>query len=298
MFVDVSFITVNYNTCALVKDLIEFFSKVDLPFSHCLVVVDNASTDGSREMLEDIADDRVVYLQTDENLGYGRGMNRGLAAVESRYSCIMNTDLILNREALLELWQFFQNMPEAGVASPVILGANGRQQGFVFSPGLLPHYFHWLAKFLAKRWKLRVSRAVSPLPVPGVMGAFFMIRRSAFPTRLFDEDFFFYYEDSELAHWYWQQKIPCHVLPNVSIIHLGGQSTSASGAKLFIESRNLYLEKCYGKKHAWLIGLLDLLRIRSKVYKYRLLSLISSSASIRAKYDYYASQLGVMQDAR
>lgn len=292
--VDVAFITVNYNTCALVADLISFFSSVKLPFSHCLVVVDNASTDGSRELLERTQGDGLIYLQANENLGYGRGMNRGLAAIQSRYACIMNTDLILNREALLALWQLFEERPETGVAAPVIRGADGRMQGFLFLPGIWSLYSQTISKIRSKRWKLQVAKATAPLRVPGVMGAFFMIRRALFSDQLFDEDFFFYYEDSELAYRYWQQGVPCVVLPQVSIVHLGGQSTSAAGGKLFQASRRIYIAKCYGAPHTALLENLDRWRLKLKFIKYRLLCSLVTSDKLKSKYRYYARLLELM----
>ncbi len=288
MQVDVAFITVNYNTRALVEELISFFKTTKLPFSYCFMVVDNNSTDGSRELLEQERWEPLRYLQTNENLGYGRGMNRGLAAVDCRYACIMNTDLILNQAALTALWHFFENTPDAGVATPVILGSDQRVQGFLFLPSIWSLYFPVISKVISKRWKLRVDQATVPLAVPGVLGAFFMLRRTMFADPLFDEDFFFYYEDSELAHRYWQRGVPCYVLPQVSIVHLGGQSTSAEGGRLFQQSRRLYIEKCYGSPHTVLLARLDRLRLKAKYYKYLFLQGFVKSSKVRSKYEFYA----------
>lgn len=286
---DVSFILVNYNTRALTEDIIRFFQETDLPFSHCLVVVDNASTDGSQAMLEQAQGERLVYIQTNQNLGYGRGMNRGLAAVPSRYACIMNTDLILNREALVLLWDFFESRPEAGIASPIIRWKSGRMQGFLtLSPSPWLEYVQLFGRIRSQYWKHKLKRAAAPMRVDGVQGAFFMIRRSLFSDTLFDEDFFFYYEDTELAQRSWRNGIPCYALPEVSIIHLGGQSTSASGGILFQKSRRIYLQKIYGSFHARWIGRLDLLRIRWKAFKYEILSRFSADPKLRSKRDYYA----------
>jgi GT2 family glycosyltransferase len=288
MQVDVTFITVNYNTCSLVEELIRFFKTAELPFSYRLVVVDNNSNDGSQAMLQQEQWDGLLYIQTNENLGYGRGMNRGMQAVRSQYACIMNTDLILNQEALSALWSFFEASPDAGVASPVIMGSDHRVQGFLFLPSIWSLYFQTISKITSKRWKLRVEKSDEPLAVPGVLGAFFMIRRNLFNDRLFDEDFFFYYEDSELAHRYWQQGILCFVLPQVSIMHLGGQSTSAEGGRLFQESRRIYLEKRYGSPHTVLLALLDRFRLKFKYYKYLVLNSVMKSSKIQSKYDFYA----------
>lgn len=286
--VDISFITVNFNTAALVEQMMTFFRAVDLPFSFRLVIVDNGSADGSQNLLELAKDDFLVYLQTNRNLGYGRGMNLGLAAVPSRYACIMNTDVVLNREVLVGLWEFFEANSEVGVASPVILGSDQRIQGFLTLPGILSLYLESVAKVRSKIWKLRLKNAEKPLKVPGVMGAFFMIRRDSFSDKLFDEDFFFYYEDTELAHRYWKQGVPCYVLPQISIVHLGGRSTSAAGAILFQKSRRLFIEKTYGYPHSYWLAKLDHLRLSFKYFKYRLLSALLKAPGIASKYAYYA----------
>jgi GT2 family glycosyltransferase len=289
MQVDVAFITVNYNTCALVEELIRFFKAVELPFSYRLVVVDNNSTDGSQAMLAQERWDGLLYIQTNENLGYGRGMNCGLQAVASRYACIMNTDLILNRDALVALWSFLNSTPSAGVASPVILGSNQRIQSFVFHPGVVLLYFPWLGKMLSKLRKLQVKYSLKPVNVPGVMGAFFMIRRACCSRGfLFDEDFFFYFEDAELANRLFSQKVLSYVLPQVAIIHTGGQSTSENGGRLFYESKQIYINKCYGANHLKAIGKLDNIRILLKYFKYLFLVRIMRIEKVSGKFLYYS----------
>lgn len=289
MQVDVAFITVNYNTRALVEELISFFKTTELPFTYCFVVVDNNSTDGSQELLEQERWEPLRYLQTNENLGYGRGMNRGLAAVDCRYACIMNTDLILNQAALNALWHFFENTPDAGVATPVIYGNNLRIQSFVFHPGIILLYLPWMGKMLGKLRKIQVKSALDPIRVPGVMGAFFMIRRSCF-TRdaLFDEDFFFYFEDAELANRLYNQKIQSYVLPQVSIIHTGGQSTSENGGRLFYASKQIYINKCHGIGHVKTIEKLDNIRILLKYIKYWFVVKLFRTEQTYGKFMYYS----------
>jgi GT2 family glycosyltransferase len=102
--VDIAFITVNYNTLECVKQLAGFFQNLDAPFTFTFTVVDNDSKDGSQEFLQSVPG--IRYLQTGENIGYGRAINRGVAATDSAYVCAMNTDVILSREALIKLWQF------------------------------------------------------------------------------------------------------------------------------------------------------------------------------------------------
>src|SRR6266446_4455600 len=146
----------------------------------------------------------------------------------------------------------------------------------------------WFAKLQASYEKRRVARATDPLRVDGVMGAFFLIRRSTIPPpTLFDEDFFFFYEDTALAHTLKNNGVPCFVVPGATIIHLGGKSGSANSISSFYESRNLYLKKFYGPLHARAIYFLDRARILQKWSLYSLFSRLTASERIKSKQRYY-----------
>ena len=286
MQVDIAFITVNYNTLECVKQLANFFSGLDVPFTFTLTIVDNNSTDGSREFLQSRPE--IGYIQTGENLGYGRGINRGVAVTASKYICVTNTDVILNRDALATLWRFLEERPDAGVCAPRLTYEDGRNQGMVFKASLFAIYANWFAKLLASYEKRRIARATGPLRVGGVMGAFFLLRRSAMPTpALFDEDFFFFYEDTALAHTLMNRGVPCYIVPAATIIHLGGKSGSANSISSFYESRNLYLKKFYGPFHARAIYFLDRARILRKWSLYCIFSQLTTSERIKSKQRYY-----------
>lgn len=286
MPVDIAFITVNYNTLALVEKLADFFRGLDAPFTFSFTVVDNDSKDGSREFLQSRPD--IHYLQTGGNIGYGRAINRGVAATDSTYVCVTNTDVILNREALVKLWRFLEDRPEAGVVAPRITYQDGRDQGMVFHRSLFSHYANWYAKFLARRSKGKIAKGAAPVRVDGVMGAFFLIRRPAIPPpALFDEDFFFFYEDTALSHALVNRGVSCFVTPDATIVHFGGQSRSESSISSFYDSKYLYLRKFYGPLHARAIYLLDRARIFRKWFFYSFFSLLTTSERVKFKQRYY-----------
>jgi N-acetylglucosaminyl-diphospho-decaprenol L-rhamnosyltransferase len=283
---DIAFITVSYNTLPYLKALAEFFAGLNVPFTYSFTVVDNGSQDGSREFLQSC--DGVNYLQSGKNIGYGRALNLGVSATTSKYVCITNTDVVLNREALIALWRFLQEREDAGLCAPRITYADGRDQGMVFRSSIFAHYANWFAKIAANRGKRRVATAKEPLQVEGVMGAFFLIRRTAMPRpALFDEEFFFFYEDSVLAHTLMDQKVACFVVPEAKIIHVGGGSGSALAVKQFYESKYRYLRKFYGHPHVKFIYLLDRIRMLRKWFIYSTLAVITRSERIRQKEQYY-----------
>lgn len=286
MPVDIAFVTVNYNTLEYVKQLASFFQSLDAPFTFSFTVVDNNSEDGSQEFLR--SHPEMNYIQAGENLGYGRAINRGAAATESKYICVTNTDVILNHEALLALWRFMEEHSDAGVCAPRLLYEDGRDQGMVFDRSLLSHYVPWFAKLRARHIKTKLANASVPVPVDGVMGAFFLIRRSVVsPHALFDEDFFFFYEDSALSHTLADRGVPCFVLPNVTIIHIGGKSRSEASVSLFYQSKYLYLRKFYGAIHAGAISRMDRARILRKWFLYSVGSKLFPSERIRHKQRHY-----------
>jgi N-acetylglucosaminyl-diphospho-decaprenol L-rhamnosyltransferase len=285
--VDIAFVTVNYNTLEYVQRLTDFFNRLDAPFTFSFTVVDNDSHDGSQEYLQ--AHPEIQYLQTGENIGYGRGINRGVATTSSKYICVTNTDVILNREALITLWRFLEERQDVGVCAPRITYADGRDQGMLFHHSLFSHYATWFAKVLARHAKSKIANATAPLKVDGVTGAFFLIRRrSVFPLpALFDEEFFFYHEDTALAHTLKNRGVTCFIIPDATIIHLGGKSSSGGSVSLFYSSKYLYLKKFYGPLHAKAIRFLDRLRILRKLLFYSLLSLVIGSERIKSKQRHY-----------
>jgi len=284
--IDIAIVTVNYNTRKYVKHLASFFQGLGAPFTFSFTVVDNNSQDGSQEFLR--SQPEINYIQAGKNLGYGRAINRGVAATESKYICVTNTDVFLNREALVALWRFMEGHPDAGVCAPRLLYEDGRNQGMIFERSLLSHYVHSLAKLRAKQMKTKVANASAPVRVDGVMGAFFLIRRSVISQpALFDEDFFFFYEDSALSHTLADRGVPCFVLPEVAIIHVGGKSRSESSVSLFYKSKYLYLKKFHGPFHARVICWIDRARILRKWCIYSALSKLFPSERTRHKQRHY-----------
>jgi N-acetylglucosaminyl-diphospho-decaprenol L-rhamnosyltransferase len=284
--VDIAFITVNYNTLEYVSQLAGFFKSLDVPFTFSFTVVDNDSRDGSQEFLQSRLE--INYIQSGGNIGYGRAINRGVAATDSKYVCVMNTDVILNQQALVELWRFLEERPDAGVCAPRITYEDGRNQGMAFKSSLFAYYSDWFAKTLASYLKLKITKATAPLRVDGVMGAFFLIRRSAIPPpALFDEDFFFFYEDTALAHTLKNRGVPCFILPGANIIHIGGQSRSPDFHSHFHDNKYLYLKKFYGPFHAKAICFTDRARILRKWSYYSLFSLVTASERVKTKQRYY-----------
>jgi len=286
MITDVAFITVNYNTRALLEDLVLFFRSVDLPFTYTFTVVDNASSDESLLFLKSCPE--VTTILNGTNLGYGKAMNQGIVATSSRYLCLLNTDIILNSEALTALVEHCDTHPSVKVCSPLIRHLNGRIQGGYYRFSLFYAYLDIYKKIYIKMLKTRLASTNKIVPVDGIAGAFiFCSRDIVCNEKLFDEDFFFYYEDTELAHRLFKQGVKCNVLSGQSIIHLGGQSSSNRHVQQLYISKYLYLKKQYGDVHAKMLLMQDIIRVHGKRFFYGIVSRLTKSKNIRSKLEKY-----------
>jgi len=289
-YYDVAFITVNFNTKNLLEKLLFFFDTADLPFSHSLVVVDNASSDGSMEMLEERAQKNVFAVRNSGNLGYGNAVNRGLSVVRSKYICVLNTDVILNSAALAALWDYMESDPSAGMCCPVICNPDGSIQGFFYKFNIVFLYSEFIKKLFGSLKKFIVSLSSRPIRVDGFAGAFFFLRSGLIKDGpLFDPDFFFYFEDTSLAHAMSRRNIKAVILPGHRIIHIGGQSGGAANLELFYYGKYLYMKKFFGLRHTRNVYHLDLLKARIKSFRYKLLSAICPIRRLKAKSSLYSA---------
>ena len=95
---DVSVIIVNYNTYELTSACIESIIKNTTNISYEIIVVDNASTDGSKDRFE--TDSRIKYIYSEKNGGFGYGNNRGIEIAKGDYLFLLNSDTLLVNNAI------------------------------------------------------------------------------------------------------------------------------------------------------------------------------------------------------
>jgi len=222
-----------------------------------LVVVDNASSDGTREILaRDAGWARAVLEST--NHGFGRGCNIGLAHVKSPYTLFLNPDAAIEPPALRTMLEFMEQHANAGIVGPATLcGSKNRPQLQPTGPYPTP----WSMVRDAAPFLRRRSRAVAivpgspPMRTAWVCGALLMIRSSlARQLRGFDRRFFLYWEEVDLC-----RRAECAGFENwalgTALAHhvVGASSGSAprfgsAVAKHYYQSRYYYM----AKHHGWL----------------------------------------------
>ncbi len=224
-------------------------------FPYEIIVVDNASSDGSVQMLEKEFPE-IKLIVSEQNLGFSRGHNLAARAARGKYQFILNPDTEVMPNALDLLVEFAEKHPEVAIIGPKILNPDGSLQyscrrfpnptAALFRNTPLGKLFpnnRYTREYLMTDWDHSSIREVD-----WVSGAALFIQREVF-ERLggFDEQFFMYCEDMDLCYRAWQAGYKVVYYPEPVIIHAIGRSTDLVANKMIITfHRSMYL---FYKKH-------------------------------------------------
>lgn len=233
-------VAVNYNT----RDELGVFLEGLGSWRERCVVFDNASSDGSVEMVRARFPDAMVVVSP-VNIGYGAAANQVFrshpAAIKAEVLILSNADIVLLPRAIEELVAELDRHPDVGVVGPLLRNQDGSLQRSCFP---VPGSLRWLLDNDASCALLRhvpvVGRRLlrawdhdEPRSVPWVKGAFMAIRRSAYEAvNGFDEAFFMYYEETDLCVRLRRSGWRTRFTPAASVIHLGGAATSKVRASM------------------------------------------------------------------
>lgn len=131
----VSFIVVSYNTRELLDACLASIFRETKGVSFEVIVVDNASTDGSQAMVR-ARHPLVVLIESPKNLGFGRANNLGFKHSRGHYVALLNSDALLLEDTATELVRFLERSPRAGVVGPDVVLMDGTRQ--TKTRGMLP----------------------------------------------------------------------------------------------------------------------------------------------------------------
>lgn len=258
---DLSIIIVNYNTLGLTSACINSIFRFVKQCRFEVILVDNASNDGSREYFSQ--DDRITYVYMEENLGFGRANNRGLEMSNGRNILFLNPDTLLLDDAPSFLSSYLDAHSEVGACGGNLLTADMQpNQSFMRYRPSLAMSLHFLTWNLWYRLRgdnnLTFNFTSKPISVGYIIGADMTVRREVLnEVGAFDPDFFLYYEETDLCDRIVHAGYELHCLPEVRIIHYEGQSIPSISKMQHMEhSRQLYLKKRYPAWHVALINAL------------------------------------------
>jgi N-acetylglucosaminyl-diphospho-decaprenol L-rhamnosyltransferase len=233
----VDVVVVSYNSGRNVRECVESLAGLDWVE---VVVVDNASTDGS---LGTVADLRLRTVALEGNRGFAAGCNVGWRAQRSPYVLFLNPDARIQGPGLRRLVEVLEGRPTAGVVAPRIVDEDGAlQYSLRRFPRLRSTYaqalfLHRLAPRAA--WADEINRVEDTYARPGpqewVSGACMLVRREVL-ERLdgWDEGFFLYCEDIDLCRRVHRLGLEVYYEPSVVVMHEGGGSAPRSALLPFL----------------------------------------------------------------
>jgi GT2 family glycosyltransferase len=254
----VSIVIVSWNTRELLRacltSTIAAGRELDAPVE--VIVVDNASGDGSAEMVRQEFP-AVRLIANTANAGFAAANNQGLSQSRGRYLLLLNPDTKADSQFLRLLVGFLEKHPRAGAVGPRLIGKDGEDQVSCFPLPTIPReawrLFH--LDWLHPRASYPAARLRSPQPqrVESIQGACLLVRRSAVEeTGLLDERFFIYTEEIDLCRRLLDCGWQIFWIPQAVVVHYGGASTAQVSGRMFLE---LYRSKVqYFRKHTGAFG--------------------------------------------
>lgn len=259
--IDLSVVIVSYNTKKITKDCLASIKRslTGTKIKYEIVVVDNGSRDGSGELLEKLSKDRtncLIYKQTGENLGFGKGNNLGVKMANGKYILLLNSDTMVLNRAIEKLFEYYsEHEKEVHFLGAKLLNFDLSPQpsaGRFFS---LPVVF---ATLLLKGdyWGLTRSSPNRFTQVDWISGACIMTTKKIFQkTGGFDEDIFMYMEEVDLLYRAKKSGLNTFFYPDAQIIHLGSASSNGKTFPILQVYRGFLF---FYKKHYSLLALLGL----------------------------------------
>lgn len=244
MTLPVGAVVVSYNVRPLLLRCIESLQADGV---ERIVVVDNASHDGSADAVRGRPGVEVVALQV--NVGFGAGANRGAALLEDPYLLIVNPDVVVDPGSTKVLVDALASMPDVGLVAPRIETPDGRLYESVRRfPTLRDAIGHAFLNFLwpgnrfSRRYKMADWDHGSAGDVDWVAGTYLLVRRSAWlDVGGFDERFFMYMEDVDLSRRLGEAGWRRRYEPDARIVHEIGRSTDQTPYRMIAaHHRSLY----------------------------------------------------------
>ncbi len=253
-------ILVSYNTAGLLHRCIDHLRAASAGLRVSVVIVDNASRDGSVALLKrDFTDCTVI--ENSVNVGFGRANNQVLGLCNAPFVLLLNTDAFVPPSALLQCLRHLEEQPRCGVLGVRLVDEAGRGDfsardfpsawdSFAVQTGLARHRPDDQAR----------ARGANVVDCDWVTGCFYLVRRAVIDeVGLFDPRYFLYYEEVDHCRATWQAGWKVQCLLNCSVIHEGGASArsdgelSTSGQQLI--SLQIESELLYFRKHGGVPGL-------------------------------------------
>lgn len=250
---NLSIIVINYNTKDLTLSCLDSIYKQypkELENGEFeVILIDNASPDGSgKELLNQLKDRKeITFIESKENLGFGRGNNKAAEEAKGEFLLFLNSDTEISDKGLISMVEFLSKNEKVGVLGARLENIDGTNQRSAVKFYSLPNLFLMLLG-LERLGFLRKSPA-NISKVDWVSGASLMIRRNLFEKlNGFDKNLFMYIEDMELCFRVQKANYDVFFYPNIKIVHKERGSSNKAFAVLNIYKGIKYFYKIHKSK--------------------------------------------------
>jgi N-acetylglucosaminyl-diphospho-decaprenol L-rhamnosyltransferase len=272
----ISILIVNWNGKDMLRNLLNSIEQTRGDIAVQTVVLDNASSDGSADMVA-AEFPGVTLVRNPTNDGFSRGNNLAAAVATAPLLLLLNNDTIMRPGALQNLLNFMDSRPDVIAVGPKLIGSDGKVQATVrnipsFGAVLNSIQFlrwTWLFHHASKQFKQRNWDPDAVQPARHLMAAALMIRRDVY-TQLggFDERFTFCPEDLDLCVRM-ADKGAIYYLPDAQITHLGRVSARANRDWAYAAEKRgwaIYVRKHHGQSAAFVYKLAITIDAPVRVY--------------------------------
>jgi len=226
--VDVSVIIVSYNTKKLTLQCIKSVLNEGSDLKKEIIVVDNASSDGSREEIRKIKSGCRIIVN-DINLGFAKACNLGIKSAKGKYILLLNSDTKVKKQSIKKLIDFADKSKKIGAVGPKLLNPGGTVQASVFRQPTVKRAFR---QYFLNDGKLLDKYAPGdkkPVSVEVlVMAAFLISPEAKEKVGLLDERYFMYYEDFDYCKRVLEKGLKIYYLPLAEVVHHHGASAGES----------------------------------------------------------------------
>ena len=252
--IDLSISVVNWNTRGLLEQCLDSIYANIHGLQFEVFVVDNASIDGSAEMVRERFP-QVRLIENEVNVGFAKANNQAIRESRGRYILLLNSDTVVLPRAIGKMVEFMDEHSQTGAVGPMLLNPDGSfQSSYNDFPTLFSELITLvgLSRFVYSPYHPSYSPQQSKEvgEVDWVGGGCLLVRREAIDhVGLLDEDYFMYVEETDWCYRMNKLGWKVYYLPDVQIVHWGGQSANQQSERMFAQlfkSKFIFFRKHHG----------------------------------------------------
>ena len=249
---DLSILIVNYNTKGFLRNCLKSIYENIHGINYEIFVVDNASSDGSSEMVEKEFP-QVKLIRNKENVGFSKANNQASKRATGEYFSLLNPDCLVKKGTLRKIVQFMNEHLEVGVVGCKIVNPNGRIE---FSADKSLNLFtEFSLKFRKKLagsncyFDRLLTRNYNKLrEVDWVIGAFLIVRSKVYrEVQGMDENYFLYFEEIDFCKRIKKRGWKIYFNSDCEVLHLHGRSMATEAkekiSRIYRESQLYYYKR-------------------------------------------------------